>query len=137
MTYSLALSNGDLVQQGSQLAIVSGTDKLYQDVTLWLTERYGGDRFHPTYGSALESFIGGVIGTSTQAQAYNEILRVLANYQNQQDQAFRANPNAFSVSELLYSVDNVSVTVSYDTVQAIISVSNPASSTTITISPSL
>ena len=135
MTYSLALRDGDLVAQGSQLVIVYGSEKLKQDMTCWLVERYGGNKFHPTYGSVLEDHIGSVITPTTQSKVYNEILRVLDNYQRMQYQAFMADPSIFSISELMYSVDSVDISISLDTVNATISVSNPATTATVSISP--
>ena len=129
------MQNGDLVATGSELQIVSGDAKLQQDLTLWMLERYGSNRFHPTFGSSLQSFIGGVIGSSTHANVYNEVLRVLTNYQAMVYQLFTANPNAFSLSELPYSIDSVNVSVTYDTVYCTMQVSNPASTATVTISP--
>lgn len=136
MTYSLALRGGDLVAQGSELAIVSGTDKLRQDTELWLLVRIGSNAMHPAFGSYLESYIGGVIDINTQAKVYNEILRTLNNYQALQYQAFQTNPSLFSLTELMASVDSINVSVSYDTVNATVQVSNPVSTATVTISPS-
>jgi len=135
MTYSLAIANGDLVKNGDQLAIVYGVDKLKQDMTCWLVERYGGNKFHTDHGSILEEYIGKTINSNTQAQIYSEILRVLHNYQSRQYRAFTANPSLFALSELMYSIDHVDIKISYDTVKATISVSNPASTATVTISP--
>ena len=136
MTYSLAVSNGDLVVKGSQLGIVSGTQKLSQDLQIWLYSRFGSDMMHPTFGSVLESWIGGVIQKSTQANVYNEVLRVLNNYQSMQYQLFQASPQLFSVAELLYSIDNVDVSITYDTVYVTIQVSNPSSTAVVTIAAS-
>lgn len=135
MTYSLMIQNGDLAVIGNQCQIVYGQSKLEQDLTLWLTQRVGFSRFHPTFGSALQSYIGSLIGPATQANAYNEILRVLTNYQTMVYQLFTANPSIFSLSELPYSIDAINVSVSYDTVNATITVSNPASTATVSISP--
>jgi hypothetical protein len=135
VTYSLAVKNGDLVAEGSELQIVYGQAKLQQDITLWLLERYGSSRFHPTFGSALQSFIGGVVGSSTRANVYNEIIRVLTHYQTMIYQLFTSNPGIYSLSELPYSIDSVNVNVTYDTVNATVRVSNPASTAVVTISP--
>lgn len=137
MTYSLALKGGDLVPAGSQLAVVDGVDKLRQDLQIWLIFRYGTNTMHPAFGSALESYIGGVINSNTQAMTYKEILRVLTNYQLLQTAAWQANPSIFSLSELLYSVDSVNVAITYDTVYGTIQVSNPSASATVTISTSV
>ena len=135
MTYSLAIKNGDLAVQGSQCQVVSGQAKLQQDLTLWMLERYGSNRMHPTFGSQLQNYIGGIVSPATQANAYNEIVRVMNNYQAMIYQMFKANPSVFSVAELPYSIDSINVAVTYDTVYATIQVSNPATTATLTVSP--
>lgn len=124
MSFSLAVNDGDLVQQGSQLSIVSGSDKLKQDLQLWVTERYGIDRFHPVMGSRLQDFIGGVISYSTQSRVYGEVLRVLNNYQKVQYHGLRQAPQLYSLSELLWSINDVNVGVGFDTVTVAVNVSN-------------
>lgn len=124
MTYSLAVANGDLVQRGSSLAIVYGISKLQQDLSLWVTERHRIDRFHPMMGSALPDYIGSLITDSTRMQVKNELLRILGNYQDVQFQALRERPQNFSYSELLYSIDGVEVSLSFDTVYATVSFRN-------------
>jgi hypothetical protein len=134
VSYSLKVVDGDLVQQGSELAIVSGQEKLYQDMSLWLRERYGVDRSHPNYGSRLPDFIGGVIESHTRVRVYNEVLRILNNYQNMQTAHFTANPSKFSVAELMASIDDVTIDINYDTVNVTVRVSNPAGGTSVAIS---
>lgn len=137
ITYSLQVQNGDLVVVGSECQIVAGTSKLQQDLTLWLLSRVGSSRFHPTWGAALQSYIGSLIGSATQANVYNEIMRVLTNYQAMVLQLFSANPSIFSLAELPYSIDSINVSVTYDTVYSSIRVSNPAGSTQVTVAPSV
>ena len=128
MSYSLAIANGDLVQQGSTLAIVSGIDKLKQDLQLWVLERFGGDRFHPDMGSILQDMIGGRITSSTVTRISNELWRVLDNYQRMQFKALKEDPQSFSMAEILYSVDDISVQVSADTITAVVRVRSADSS---------
>jgi len=135
MTYSLKIQNGDLAVLGNECQIVSDTDKLTQDMTLWLLIQYGSNRLHPTFGSALESYIGSVIDSSTQTQVYNEVLRNLNQYQAMVYQLFTASPQLFSLAELPYSIDSVNVAITYDTVFVTTTVSNPSSSTVVTIAP--
>lgn len=124
MTYSLAIANGDLVRSGNSLAIVHGVGKLKQDLCLWVTERYGTDRFHPKMGSVLPEYIGSLITDLTRTQIQSEVLRILQNYQAIQLQGLKQTPQRYSYSELLYSIDAVNVAISYDTVSATISVRN-------------
>lgn len=124
MSFSLQVVNGDLAVQGSQLGIVYGTDKLRQDLTLWMTERFGIDRFHPAMGSNFQNYIGGVIGYGTQAKVKGEAERILDNYQKVQYRGLKATPTLYSLSELLWSINTINVGVSYDTVSVAVNVSN-------------
>lgn len=130
MSFSLQVGSGDLVLSGSQMGIVYGAGKLKQDLQLWMAERYGIDKSHPTMGSYFEYYIGGVINSATQAMVYNEAMRILQNYQNVQGQAFSQSPQLFSLSELLYAINAVNVTLSYDTVTVAVSVANAQGQTT-------
>lgn len=124
ISFSLAIANGDLVQDGSQMRIIYGSNKLKQDLTLWMTERYGIDRFHPAMGSELQSYIGSVINFSTQSMVRSEVNRILDNYQRVQYLGLRSAPTRYSLSELLYSVNSVNVGVGFDAVSVGINVSN-------------
>jgi hypothetical protein len=130
MSFSLQVANGDLVLSGSQMGIVYGADKLKQDLTLWLAERYGIDKSHPTMGSYFESYIGSVVNSATQSMVYNEAMRVLNNYQSVQGQAFTQSPQLFSLSELLYAINSVNVSILYDAVTVAVSVANAQGQTT-------
>lgn len=124
MSYSLAVVNGDLVRAGNSLAVVYGSEKLKQDLCLWVTERYGIDRFHPRMGSILPEYIGSLITDNTRAKIQAEILRILQSYQTVQMQGMKAAPQRYSYSEILYSIDAINVAISYDTVAATVQVSS-------------
>lgn len=124
MTFSLQVLNGDLAMRGSELGIVYGVNKLTQDLTLWLTERYGIDRFHPQMGSNFQNYIGGIINYSTESMITNETNRVLDNYAKVQMRGFRESPSIYALAELMASVNQVSVGITYDTVSVAINVSN-------------
>jgi hypothetical protein len=130
MSFSLQVASGDLVLSGSQMGIVYGANKLNQDLTLWLAERYGIDKSHPTMGSYFENYIGSFINNSTQAMIYNEAMRVLNNYQSVQGQAFQQTPQLFSLAELLYAINSVNVSITYDVVTVAVSVANAQGQTT-------
>lgn len=137
MSYSLKLSDGDLSATGSHLDIVQGIDKLTQDIDLWLREDYQIDRFHTSFGSILDSFIGGVIDNTTQITVQAEILRVMQNYQNLQLLRFKAKPEKFSPDELLHEVTGINVQVAYDKIVANLyftTVSGATGATTLAVS---
>lgn len=137
MSYSLAIVDGDLAPRGSQLDLVFGVDKLRQDVYMWLTERYGSDRFHVNMGTILEDFIGGIANETARVEVQGEIFRVLQNYQAMQLKRFKENPEDFSYSELLISVDDIMAQLSYDTIRVAIKLRNGSNqSTTIKVATS-
>lgn len=130
MSISLKVVNGDLSVTAGRFDVVQGSDKLTQDLTLWLTERYRDDRFHPQYGSILDGYIGGVITPNeTVVRVQSETLRVLANYQKTQQQSFNDNPSKYQPSELLQSVNGVEVTLSYDKVIVLVRITTAARTT--------
>ena len=130
MSYSLAIADGDLAKRGSQMALVFGVNKLKQDMNCWLLEQYGTDRFHVNMGSILQEFIGGVVSGSTSVEVQSEILRVLQNYQAVQVKRFRENPQKLSPSELLVSIDDVSVSIDYSVVRATVKLRNGSNEAT-------
>lgn len=131
MSISLKVVNGDLSITAGRFDLVGGVDKLKQDLTLWLTERYRDDRFHPTYGSILDGYIGGVINPDdTIVRIQSETLRVLSNYQQIQLARFREDPGRFQPSELLQSVNGVDVSISYDKVIVLVRITTAARTTT-------
>ncbi|HEY6021107.1 MAG TPA: hypothetical protein VIY48_14725 [Candidatus Paceibacterota bacterium] len=131
MSLSLKVVNGDLSITAGKFDLVQGSDKLKQDLTLWLTERYRDDRFHPTYGSILDGYIGGVIDANkTIVMVQSETLRVLGNYQQIQMARFRESPSKFQPSELLQSVNGVNVSLSYDKVIVLVRITTAARTTT-------
>ena len=77
---TLGLLNGDLriVQGGYQL--LTGTDRIRQDLTLALLEEYNTDRFHPNWGSIIMRYIGNVITPELEMLVRAEVNRVVQNY---------------------------------------------------------
>lgn len=124
MSYSLAIADGDLVQQGSRLGVVFGMDKLRQDLRCWLMERYGIDRFHTNTGSNLQAFIGSIVKETTRVEVQSEVFRILQNYQLTQAKRYQENPEKFSFSELLIEVKSIITSVDYDTVRVAITFRN-------------
>lgn len=117
MSFSLAITpDGDLDVQGSAFRVVYGPEKLSQDLSIWLKERFQSDRFHPSYGSILDSFVGSVMTRSTQVQVQNEVMRVLQNYQRLQYRLAQQAPHLLAASEILYQVLDINTVTNYDTV---------------------
>lgn len=126
MSKSFSLINGDLqIGTSRSYNIVSGKQKLLQDLQLWFTERIGDDPILSTYGSNLdggiingevqESFIGRV-GTPI---AINEIrisvLDLIQQYQQMQfskmqDEALLYNgANTLDIDEVVDGIDSVEI----------------------------
>lgn len=117
MSFSLKLTDdGDLDISSHSFGIVMGVEKLKQDLSGWLREEYGLDRFHPSYGSTLQNFIGEVIDDLTMHEIESEVQRVLSVYQQNQIIALQKNPGAYKMDELLDSVVSVNSKLNYDTV---------------------
>lgn len=130
MSFSFKVVNGDLSITAGKFDLVEGQEKLTQDLTCWLVERYRDDRFHPTYGSILDSYIGGVIqADDTIVRVQSETLRVLSNYQQIQLARFKEFPSKFQPSELLQSVNGVNVSLSYDKVIVLVRITTAARTT--------
>lgn len=76
----LALRNGDLVISGGSFAMVDGQAKVRQDLGCAMREPIGVDRFHPAWGSTLQSFVGKPIDETTEGLVRAEVQRVVNNY---------------------------------------------------------
>lgn len=111
---SLQVINGDLVIEGGALSTVEGTAKVEQDLGLALREPYGGDRFHPSWGSVLDRFIGTTIDEATPVLIEAEARRVVRNYvalqQNQLQQDSReGRPSRYGANEVVVRVSGVGI----------------------------
>lgn len=122
MSYSFAVSEKDITLKGSNIGLVYGRNKLIQDLTLWLTERYRSDRFHSNYGSTLDSFIGEVMDPMTAHEVEAEVHRVLQNYQMIQYRRMQEDPTTLSPEEVLVDVEDVNAKIDYDSVVVVISI---------------
>lgn len=123
MSWSLRVSNGDLVLGSGGLDTVSRQNKLVQDFRHYLLERLGSDPLYPTYGSTIDggtaldgSFVESPIASTdwrfAQLQIESEIRRVAAAYQRTQlDRAkadrMRYNKSTLMASEILAAITKV------------------------------
>lgn len=122
MSYSFMVAEKDIALKGSHVGLVYGRDKLIQDLTLWLTERYRSDRFHSNYGSILDGFIGEVMDRMTASEVEAEVHRVLQNYQMVQYRRMQDDPTSLSPEEVLVEVEDVNAKVDFDSVVVVISI---------------
>jgi len=119
---TLALINGDLaIGTNGAYLLYSGVPRIKQDLTLALTEEYGTDRFHPTYGSIVQSYLGQILSAELMQLVRAEVNRVLQNYLIiQQNEVLRDTvidvANRYDTSDVVQSVDNVQARAVLDTI---------------------
>ena len=86
---ALRLEGGDLVVGAGGFETLSGPTKVAQDLRLALGEPMGNDRFHPGFGSVLDTFIGQTQDDDITFQVEQEVLRVTSNYSLVQEDLIR------------------------------------------------
>jgi phage baseplate assembly protein W len=119
---TFALNGRDLSLTGSGYTMVEGISRVKQQLGLGLRESYGGDRFHPRWGSVLPEWIGTVIdrpGMSMEIRS--EVIRVIKNFMSVQTaeidaRAARGLSPVVRPSEVVLGVTDVRVTQLQDTV---------------------
>lgn len=129
MSKSFRILNGDLALTGDRtFDIVSGRDKLIQDLTLWVLERIGSDPLTPTFGSTLDggiingaevpSFIGEVMTQGRINEIRAEVNNLLNQYQQLQLAKIQAETVQYGGSttldpdEVLKSIDSITTATS-------------------------
>lgn len=131
---TFALSGGDLVIGPGGLQLVSGAAKIRQDLALALAEEYGTDPYHPEWGSVLPRYVGRPVDSDTRLLVQAEVNRVVQQYMaNQQSQLSAAFVNGrattMTTSDVIRSVDQIDVTVSYDVVRVVVSLTTMSGQT--------
>lgn len=118
----IALINGDIAigTDGSML-MYSGAPRIKQDLTLALSEEYGTDRFHPTWGSVLSQYLGQLLSPEMQQLVRAEVNRVLQNYLIiQQNDVIRDTTvdiqGRYNTSDVVQAVGKVTVTQVLDAI---------------------
>lgn len=127
----LALAGGDLVPGGRGYATVDGSAYIRQRIALALGEPYGDDPYHPTWGSALPSYLGKNVTDSTPALVSSEVSRVLAQLIDAQRAQITAYAltgarSQLSSADVIASVDSVDATASWDTINVSITMTTQA-----------
>ena len=143
MSYSLRIEGGDLaIGNKRAFEVVSGKDKLFQDLKLWILERIGTDPATPLYGSTLDggtingspipSYIGQVPTPSTLNDILAEVLGLLQQYQQHQLAKMKKEmveyngKHTISKEEVLYTIDSVSAVAIETTVLVRVKISTLA-----------
>jgi phage baseplate assembly protein W len=131
---TLALVNGDLwVTQGGY-KLITGVDRIRQDLMLALLEEYGSDRFHPRWGSIVKRYIGNVITPQLEALVRAEVNRIVQNYiLIQQAEVIRDTQidekGRFTTSDVVRSLLNLSTSVGMGSVNVSLALETLARST--------
>jgi phage baseplate assembly protein W len=92
----------------------TGSNKLIQDLTLWLEEPIGTGFTTPSFGSILPNLIGQAFTPYLSAQIQAETLRVLSLYQKNQISALKNAQNLsqlgnWNKSEIINSINSINV----------------------------
>lgn len=125
MSKSFKLFNGDLSITNRSFDIVSGQDKLLQDLSLWMRERIGTDPMTPTFGSMLDGgivngqevtpFIGQNLSPDIKGRIASSVFSQLQLYQQLQLEKIKAEAiqyngrNTLERGEVISSIDSVDV----------------------------
>lgn len=87
---SFRVREGDLVVTAGTAESVAGSEKLVQDLTLWLQEPIGTGFTTPAFGSTLPGLIGGGDPEAVALEIQSEVQRVLSVYQAYQYERIKA-----------------------------------------------
>lgn len=128
---TLQLADGDLVIGTNGHATVTGASMVAQDLRCALGEPIGTDRFHPGYGSALETFVGMVLDEGARFTVEQEANRVIGNYVAIQNDrisrdAVRAARSRYSTDDIVAEVSEVRVVANFDAVQVFVEIKTMA-----------
>lgn len=95
MSWSFQIVGGDLypLSTASGLGIVTGKDKTFQDLKLWILESMGTDPMHPEYGSLLDggrlpngTIVDSFVGSESLSahRVEEEIYRIVSSFMTRQ-----------------------------------------------------
>lgn len=109
------MQSGDLqLDSSGKLTFQTGSNKLVQELTLWLEEPIGTGYTTPNFGSTLPDTIGQNFTPYLSAQIQSEVLRIFTLYQQNQISALKNAQNLsqlgdWNKSEIINSIDNINV----------------------------
>lgn len=111
---TLAIVDGDLVMAADSYLLVSGPNKIKQDLYFALHEAYGGDPYHPLWGTVLGQYVGAPLTAATEQSVIDEVNRVVTNYLSVQADRIDAHTVAdtrstLTTSDVVSVVDDMSV----------------------------
>ncbi len=110
MSFDLKIKSGDIsIESDGSLSVVSGNEKIRQDIVKIILTKFGENRFHPNYGSDAGNL---QIGSAADkkiveldlVQSVESSLRYLIFLQKEQSKR-----QLLSSSEVILEINNVSV----------------------------
>jgi phage baseplate assembly protein W len=136
--YQFALVSGDfMIGTNGSYTTYTGAQRIQQDLTLALSDVYGTDRFHPSWGSILPSYLGTINSPTMQTLVKAEVNRVLQNYliitQSGIIQSSMMNvtndndpSQSYSTADVVRSVNSINVSSNMDTIYVSVSLTTLA-----------
>jgi phage baseplate assembly protein W len=112
---TLVIQDGDIVLGSEGFSTIGGYSKLTQDLGAALREPLGVDRFHPTWGSLLPSFIGhAIVGPQVAVAIRSEVYRVIQNYlmviaEGIKRDSLRSNQTRYEAGEVIKDITSIDV----------------------------
>lgn len=122
---TLQLKNGDLVLAQGGYALITGQDRIRQDLSLALRDEYGTDRFHPGWGSVIMRYIGNPITPQLEMLVRGEVNRVVQNYiLIQKSEVLRDSQvdvkGRFTTSDVVRALRSITVSIKQDTINIVL-----------------
>lgn len=119
---TLALQGGDLVVGSQGHKTITASPKIRQDLALALGEQYGGDRFHPTWGSMLPSYVGRPITSDTELLVRSEVARVVQAYIDVQrseivNDTLAGKRSRYTTADVVSRLNDITTSISYDAIR--------------------
>lgn len=133
----MALLDGDLaISKSNGYEMVTGTQKVAQDVRGALLEPLGNDRFHPGWGSILRDYVGLSLDPFLKQQVMSEVNRVTGNYAAvQRDRVttdeISGSQTSYTTDEIIAAVTGVTLKERYDTLQFSVKIATVAGTGTV------
>jgi phage baseplate assembly protein W len=113
MSFDLKISKGDLsIDKSGSISLVSGNQKLRQDIIKILLTSYGDNKYHPSYGSGISQLDSSYKDFKlTEAEIKNTALSAINSLISMQRK--QAKYQTLSPSEIIVSVLDIEVTRDY------------------------
>ncbi len=113
--YGLKLVDGDFsLRDDGRVNLVSGAERVAQDLSCWLLEPVGTDMVYPAFGSVLWDMIGEPATDSAYDNLLGEIGRVCANYVQYQEERRQDDEHNMSVVDYSQTWPDSDIIVRYD-----------------------